>query len=89
MPDFQPISEVMHLFFSFLKHVLPYWSWFFATSCRIQCLPLELGQFLTMLQAQSLPWDLNPQLWLNWCPDMPHQTQLLSVQLLIRGNLHP
>jgi hypothetical protein len=27
-----------------------------------------------MLQAQSLPWDLNPQLWLNWCPDTPHQT---------------
>jgi hypothetical protein len=24
MPDFQPISDVMHLIFSFLKHVLPY-----------------------------------------------------------------
>jgi hypothetical protein len=27
-----------------------------------------------MLQAQSLPWDLNPPPWLNWCPDLPHQT---------------
>jgi hypothetical protein len=53
------------LIFPFLKHVLPYWSWLFATFCRIQFLPLELGQFLTMLQAQFLPWDLNPQLWLN------------------------
>jgi hypothetical protein len=49
----------------------------FATFCRIQCLPLQLGQFLIMLQAQFLPWDLNPQLWLSWCPDMLHQTQLL------------
>jgi hypothetical protein len=28
MPDFQPTSEVIHLSFSFFKHVLPYWSWF-------------------------------------------------------------
>jgi hypothetical protein len=28
MPDFHPTSEVMHLSFSFVKHTLPYWSWF-------------------------------------------------------------
>jgi hypothetical protein len=28
MPDFQPTSEVMHLSLSFVKHALPYWSWF-------------------------------------------------------------
>jgi hypothetical protein len=60
----------------------------FATSCRIQCLPLKLGQLLTMLQAQSLLWDLNPQLWLSWCPDLLHHTQILLVQLLIREKLH-
>jgi hypothetical protein len=48
MPDFQPASEVIHLYFSFAKHSLLYWSWFFATSCRIQCLPLEPGQLLTI-----------------------------------------
>jgi hypothetical protein len=43
---------------------------------------------LTIQQAQSLLWDLNPQLWLNWWPDMLQWTQLLSVQPLIREKLH-
>jgi hypothetical protein len=65
IPDFQPISEVMYLFFlfsimSFFTDHDP-----LPLLCRIQCLPLELGQYLTMLQAQSLLWDLIPQLWLN------------------------
>jgi hypothetical protein len=30
MPDFQPTSEVIYLFFSFFNHVLFYWSWSFA-----------------------------------------------------------
>jgi hypothetical protein len=37
----------------------------FVTSRRMQCLPLELGQLLTIQQAQFLLWDLNPQLWLS------------------------
>jgi hypothetical protein len=64
MPDFQPISEVLCLFFfssmSFFTDHDP-----LPLFCRIQCLLLGLGQFLRMLQAQSLPWDLNPPPWLN------------------------
>jgi hypothetical protein len=65
MLDFQPISEVMYLFFLFSSMS------FFTDHdplpllCRIQCLPFELGQSLIMLQAQSLLWDLIPQPWLN------------------------
>jgi hypothetical protein len=32
---------------------------------RIQYLPLEPGQLLTMQYAQSQHWDLDPQPWLN------------------------
>jgi hypothetical protein len=88
MPDFQPISEVIYLFFPLFNHVFLYWSGSFTIFCRIQCLPLLPGQSHTILQAQSLLWDINLPPWLNWCPDMPHQTQLSSVQFLIKGNLH-
>jgi hypothetical protein len=65
MPDFQPTSEVIHLSFPLTRHAFLYWSWFLVTSCRTQYLPLEQGHSLTMLLAQSLLWDSNPQLWLS------------------------
>jgi hypothetical protein len=90
MPDFHPISEVIYLFFPlFFNHVFLYWSGSFAIFCRIQCLPLLPRQSPTTLQAQSLFWDINLPPWLNWCPNMPHQTQLSSVQPLTKGKLHP
>jgi hypothetical protein len=52
--------------------------------CRIQCLPLESGQLLTMQYIQFQLWDLNPQLWLSWWPGMIQRTQFSSVLLLIR-----
>jgi hypothetical protein len=64
MPDFQPTSEVMHFIFFFCQ-ACPSLTMIFATSCKIQCLPLELGQLLTIQQAQFLLWDSNPQLWLS------------------------
>jgi hypothetical protein len=65
MPDFQPASKVIHLFFSFCQVCPSLLIMILATSCRIQCLPLELGQLLTIQQAQFLLWDLNPQLWFS------------------------
>jgi hypothetical protein len=65
MPDFQPILEVMYLLFFFSSMSFFTDHDHFPLLCRIQCLPFELGQSLTMLQAQSLLWDLIPQLWLN------------------------
>jgi hypothetical protein len=76
------------LIFFFCQARLSSLTMIFPTSCRTQCPPLKLGQLLTMLQAQFLLWDLIPQPWLSWCQDMPHQTQSLSVQLLIREKLH-
>jgi hypothetical protein len=57
MPDFQPVSEVTCLspfYICFQSHsfLLIRIHYFF---CRIQYLPLGLGQFLITLQAQSLP----------------------------------
>jgi hypothetical protein len=75
MPDFQPTSEVMHLSYFFSQACPSSLIMIFTTFCTIQCLFLQLGKFLTMLQAQFLHWDLNPQ--------------LLSVQLLIREKFHP
>jgi hypothetical protein len=63
MPDFQPTSDVMHLSFFFSQACHSLLTMIFATFCRIQRLPLQLEQSLIMLQAQFLPWDLNPQLW--------------------------
>jgi hypothetical protein len=65
MPDFQPISEVINLFFPFSQSCSSLLIRFFAIFCRIQCLLLVLGQSPTTLQVQSLPWDLIPPLWLN------------------------
>jgi hypothetical protein len=62
MPDFQPASKVIHLSFSFCQVCLSLLIMILATSCIIQCLPLEPGQLLTIQQAQFLLWDLNPQL---------------------------
>jgi hypothetical protein len=53
----------MHLSYFFSQACPPSLIMIFATFCRIQYLFLQLGQFLTMLQAQFLHWDLNPQLW--------------------------
>jgi hypothetical protein len=75
MPDFQPTSEVTWLSFfskpdiSSSNHDLDFFT------CRIQCLPLEQGQLLIMQYAQSQPWDLDPQPWLNWWLGMLQQTQ--------------
>jgi hypothetical protein len=49
----------MHLSFFFSQACPSSLIMIFATFCRIQCVPL------IMLQAQFLPWDLNPQLWLS------------------------
>jgi hypothetical protein len=65
MPDFQPASEVIHLSFFFFQACPSLLITIFVTPCRIQCLSLEPGQLLTIQQAQSLIWDLNPQFWLN------------------------
>jgi hypothetical protein len=65
MPDFQPASEVIHLSLFLCQAFPSLLIMIFATPCRIQCLPLEPGQLLTIQQAQFLPWDLNPQLWLS------------------------
>jgi hypothetical protein len=62
-PDFQLTSEVTHLSYFFSQACPSLLIMIFATFRRIQCLSLQLGQFLTMLQAQFLPWDLNPQHW--------------------------
>jgi hypothetical protein len=48
MPDFQPTSEVRHLSFSFDQAYLSLLIMILVTSCRIQYLPLEPGQLLTM-----------------------------------------
>jgi hypothetical protein len=61
MPDFQPASEVIHLSFFFCQ-ACPLLTMILPPSCRTQCLPLELGQFHTIQQAQFQLWDLNPQL---------------------------
>jgi hypothetical protein len=63
MRDFEPASEVIHLSFFFCQAYHSLLIMFFATPCRIQCLPLKPGQLLIMQQAQFLLWDLNPQLW--------------------------
>jgi hypothetical protein len=65
MPDFQPTSEVTHLSFSFDQAYLSPLTMISITSCRIQFLPLEPGQFLIMSYVQFQLWDLNPQLWLS------------------------
>jgi hypothetical protein len=64
MPDFQPISEVINCFF-FSQSCSSLLIRIFAIFCRIQRLPLVLGQSPTTLQAQSLPWDSIPPLWLK------------------------
>jgi hypothetical protein len=61
----------------FFCQTCPSLTMIFVTYWRIQCLPLELGQFLTAQQVQFLLWDLSPQLWLSWCVDMLQWTQLL------------
>jgi hypothetical protein len=81
MPDFQPISEVINLFFPFPNHDLLYWSGSLLFFCKIQCLLLVLGQSPTTLQAQILPWDSISPLWLNWCLDMLHCWRWKSVNL--------
>jgi hypothetical protein len=65
MPDFQPTSEVMHLIFFFSQACPSSLIMILCHFLQNTVLPLKLGQFLTMPQAQSLPWDFNPQLWLN------------------------
>jgi hypothetical protein len=65
MPDFQPASEVTYLSFFFCQACPPLLIMIFATSCKIQYPPLEPGQLLRIQQAQSLLWDLNPQLWFS------------------------
>jgi hypothetical protein len=83
MPDFQPTSEVTWL--SFLPNqIFLLLTMTLTFSCRIQYLPLEPGQLLTMQYAQSQHWDLNPQPWLNWWLGMPQQTQFCLVLLLTK-----
>jgi hypothetical protein len=77
------------LIFPLISMMLLFTDQDFAILCRIQYLPLLLGQSPTTLQAQSLLWDFNLPLWLNWCLDTPHWIQLSSVQLLTKGKLHP
>jgi hypothetical protein len=54
MPDFQPASEVIHLPFFFCQAYPSLLIMIFVNPCRIQCLPLEPRQLLTMQQAQFL-----------------------------------
>jgi hypothetical protein len=65
MPNFQLASEVRYLSFPFCQVCSSSLIMFLDTFCRIQCLPLEPRQLLTMQQAQSLLWDSNPQLWFS------------------------
>jgi hypothetical protein len=39
MPDFKPTSEVMHLSFSFVKHVHLYYSWFLSLHAEHSACP--------------------------------------------------
>jgi hypothetical protein len=64
MPDFQPTSEVI-LIFSFDQACPPLLITIFINPHRIQCPLREPGHSLTMLLAQFLLWDSNPQLWLS------------------------
>jgi hypothetical protein len=52
MPDFQPTSEVTYLSFPFDQTYLSPLTMILITPCRIQCLPLEPGQLLTMQYIQ-------------------------------------
>jgi hypothetical protein len=73
MPDFQPTSEVIRsspFITSVFNHTPLYWSWFYHF-CRIQYLPHFPGQSPIRSKAQSLLWDVDLLLWLNWCIDMP------------------
>jgi hypothetical protein len=65
MPDFQPTSEVIQLSFSSDQAGLPLLIMISVTFSRTQYLPIKQGYSLTMLLAQSLLWDSNPQLWLS------------------------
>jgi hypothetical protein len=52
MHDFQPTSEVTYLSFPFDQTYLSPLTMILITPCRIQCLPLEPGQLLTMQYVQ-------------------------------------
>jgi hypothetical protein len=52
MPDFQPTSEVTLVLFSSDQTYLSPLTMILITPCRIQCLPLEPGQLLTMQYIQ-------------------------------------
>jgi hypothetical protein len=54
--NFIPVTFNQHYLFDFLPQISP---------CRIQCLPLELGQLSIMQYIQFQLWDSNPQPWLN------------------------
>jgi hypothetical protein len=65
MPEFHPTSEVIYLFFPLFSIMPLFTDQDFVFFCRIQHLPLLPEQSPIISKAQSLPWDINPLLWLN------------------------
>jgi hypothetical protein len=89
MPDFQPTSEVTHLSFSLWSGILFTTNHDFDHLLQNTVPALPARTIAYNVDVQSQLWDLNPQLWLSWWPDMLQWTQFSSVLLLSREKFYP
>jgi hypothetical protein len=87
MPDFQPTSEVTHLSF-FLWSGIPFTTNHDFDHLLQNTVPAPPARTIAYNVAGPISaLGLDPQLWLNWWPDMLQWTQLSSAPLLTREKL--